>query len=379
MPVILLTFAVLAILAVRLLDHFYIPGVLAYLTPHYDIIARDTLLGKHNVMGLNTTLMLALLCCSTLLRIQRKATASQLFAFAALSIPSISLTGYAYGITYFFGEMSLFTTTFGLVLSLSALLITANRGAMRAMLSPYIGGKLARYQIIASFTFCFGIGYLIVNALTGIDGDSIFGAYVVAVCWFIVILVATSSIVQERVDKRRRIAEKQLMLAAATDPLTGLFNRRALKQEATMAMARLKRHQGQMYLLLIDIDYFKKINDQYGHPMGDKVLVQLASLLKSLSRLTDTVSRIGGEEFVILLPDTNQAGALKVAETLRIRVSCMDIPELTDSYGPLTISIGCAEYTQDMSFNRAIENADNALYKAKNNGRNCTIIDTSEV
>lgn len=156
------------------------------------------------------------------------------------------------------------------------------------------------------------------------------------------------------------------------DGLTGLKNRAFFDQMIQQEMKRALRFQTHLSLLFIDIDYFKKINDIYGHPMGDECLRRLSSLLKEIiARDTDTVARYGGEEFAIILPNTTREQALIMSEKIRNEVEGMRIAH-DDIHIRLTISIGVASTLPElnMSEERFIDQADKNLYKAKQNGRN---------
>jgi len=156
-----------------------------------------------------------------------------------------------------------------------------------------------------------------------------------------------------------------------TDPLTGCLNRRALEARLKSDWRLAKRRSTHVALAAIDLDHFKQINDTRGHPVGDVVLQQLAGIMKSPARDTDAVSRFGGDEFVILLPDTGWQGALTFAERLRRRVDDF-------TFGPpgspmtITISVGVAlaRGTDPISPEELLKEADRSLYKAKQQGRN---------
>lgn len=149
---------------------------------------------------------------------------------------------------------------------------------------------------------------------------------------------------------------------AVIDGLTGLYNRRYFKELMTIETTRLKRHAGNFSLLMIDIDNFKTYNDTKGHVAGDELLKKAATLFKKLVREVDWVCRYGGEEFVVMLSETDKQGAQLVAERLVVQ---------TGLYLPTTISLGVANYpvdTQDVS--QLVEKADAALYNAKKTGKN---------
>lgn len=166
--------------------------------------------------------------------------------------------------------------------------------------------------------------------------------------------------------RQRKLMQKLVL----TDALTGLYNRRHLGNVAFAALTHAKRHKTPLSLLLIDIDHFKRINDSYGHPVGDEVLRQLSDRLQYLSRPSDTLARIGGEEFGLLMPNTNTHDALQAADRLRREVENMPIKGTDLAYN-LTISIGVTTSAAgENTFERLYCFADQALYQAKANGRN---------
>jgi diguanylate cyclase (GGDEF)-like protein len=154
------------------------------------------------------------------------------------------------------------------------------------------------------------------------------------------------------------------------DELTGLFNRRAMNEELDRQWQRHLRGRRPFAVLLIDIDHFKRINDNYGHAVGDEVLAQVARLLQSHARRTDSVARMGGEEFLILLPDMDAAAALNLAQ--RLRETIESEPVLTaDAALYTTVSVGVAVVrSDDGGAQPLVRRADDALYRAKAAGRN---------
>lgn len=153
------------------------------------------------------------------------------------------------------------------------------------------------------------------------------------------------------------------------DPLTGLLNRRGLSRNFSRELDNASLSTSPLSVLLIDIDYFKKVNDMYGHDTGDICLVQVGKLLADNIRKSDTIARFGGEEFIILLPGTTQLDAVKVAEYLKGIVAQ---GKFSDFNLPLTITIGITErHPQNDNALKMIKRADKALYKGKDKGRNC--------
>jgi two-component system cell cycle response regulator len=159
---------------------------------------------------------------------------------------------------------------------------------------------------------------------------------------------------------------------AMRDSLTGLFNRRAFDNRLSEELQRAVRYERPLSLLMIDIDHFKRYNDQHGHPQGDVLLRELSGLLLGCIRSTDFVARYGGEEFAVILPETSPPHALSVANTLLERVRAHPLPlRETQPGGALTVSIGIAGHSPDRpNADRLVQAADQALYQAKGAGRN---------
>ncbi|WP_354467631.1 sensor domain-containing diguanylate cyclase [Marinobacterium sp. MBR-109] len=168
----------------------------------------------------------------------------------------------------------------------------------------------------------------------------------------------------------RKEAERKLKRLATTDSLTGLSNRRALLERLHEEQRLSKRLGHPSSLLMIDFDHFKQINDEYGHNVGDLVLQHFASLARSCLRETDSIGRLGGEEFAILLPGTDLEGAVQLAERLRHLLE-QTPTETTDGPVPMTLSIGVTTlHASDTTSSELLSRADAALYQAKSGGRN---------
>jgi diguanylate cyclase (GGDEF)-like protein len=160
--------------------------------------------------------------------------------------------------------------------------------------------------------------------------------------------------------------QSKLKALANRDPLTGASNRNQMKASFQHAINRAHRGYGTASLVYIDIDHFKPINDDYGHDAGDRILIELVNLTKSRMRQVDEIYRSGGEEFIILLRDTNQQGALSFARDLRKQIE----DHLFFKQIKVTASFGVAEYHHDLDIEQWIMEADKQLYNAKRNGRN---------
>lgn len=159
---------------------------------------------------------------------------------------------------------------------------------------------------------------------------------------------------------------KELERLYVTDQLTGLFNRHKLDEVLITELDRVQRYAHSLGIILMDVDYFKSVNDSYGHQVGDQVLCNIAHILQEHVRKTDIVGRWGGEEFLIVCPETSEEGLMQLAEKLRNRIEHFSFPNV----GSKTASFGVALYQEGDTIDRMILKADTALYQAKNKGRN---------
>ena len=172
--------------------------------------------------------------------------------------------------------------------------------------------------------------------------------------------------------------QQELRLMASTDPLTGLLNRRRFLEQAETEFLRSQRYRHELAAVMLDIDHFKSINDSHGHFVGDQVLIAMARATENLLRGTDIMSRWGGEEFVILMPETPLAGAAILAERLREELARLAVVTPAGALR-FTVSAGVAARGEpDAGITDIMQRADTALYTAKHHGRNRVQVLTAE-
>jgi diguanylate cyclase (GGDEF)-like protein len=226
----------------------------------------------------------------------------------------------------------------------------------------------ARYVLAVLITEALVLVLRAVSALTTesdglLQSSPIQTIYIAA--YAIVMLMLTVGLILLATDRLR----EELEYLATHDPLTGVLNRRAFMEAAELELARCRRHGHVMSILLMDLDHFKQLNDTHGHLVGDQVLRDLVERIAPLLRRPDRLGRFGGEEFILLLPETNRDAAAVVAERIRAAV------EAADKLPPYTVSIGVAcNVVSDAGLDPLLARADTALYEAKEGGRNRVVL-----
>jgi len=175
----------------------------------------------------------------------------------------------------------------------------------------------------------------------------------------------------ENLFGKMKLLTEELSNIAEEDQLTQLRNRRGVHHQMERIYAQAKRDNTDMSLIMCDIDYFKDVNDRYGHEAGDKVLIEVANVIKNTIRRTDIAARWGGEEFLVVLPKTNEKEAYLVAE--KIRKNILDLLITHERYQiKVSLSAGVADNKHTASIDGLIKLADNYMYEAKSKGRNIT-------
>ncbi len=171
---------------------------------------------------------------------------------------------------------------------------------------------------------------------------------------------------------QRELEGKNLELKrlAYYDALTDLLNRHAIMDKLDEWLVHVRRYRTRLSIAMLDIDHFKQVNDTRGHCVGDRVLSDVAGVLRRSIRQTDFVGRYGGEEFLVILPGTDAAGAAIMGERIRAALAGTPMVDPTDGTFPLTVSMGIAEHYESDDEDLLISRADTALYRAKEMGRN---------
>ncbi|MCK9490948.1 MAG: sensor domain-containing diguanylate cyclase [Sulfurimonas sp.] len=337
---------------------FYVYGSLAHYFQIYgDYPARFN-------FGIMLAPVFLALFIQTIFKIEEKYKFEHKLLF---SIIGVSLANFLYGLLDFTSALEI------LSLSLSYALIIF----MWISISLYLkGDKLIKIFLIAHtfylsfsvYALLYYIGFVSSNYISS-HGTSI-GLIIEAL--LLSYLVAYKFKLMEEEKEEQKLKQIELKLLASTDPMTKLYNRRYFTEISQEVLYISKRESKDLSILMIDIDRFKRVNDTFGHQFGDEVLINLSRLLLDSQRKSDIVCRYGGEEFVILLPNTALQDATNLAEKLRKAVESLTLISPKNEDFNFTVSIGVAQIDveNEQNIELALKRADDALYEAKNSGRN---------
>ncbi len=291
----------------------------------------------------------------------------QLFVKKNLEFASLFVTGILFVFIIFFSYTNQ-NQNLGLIWSLSYPLFVI----------PILGTRYGLMIVIPFFAILFPMAYLGIGewnhgfwSTTGFLRYMVVAGCVVFTAYFYESSsnAAYQSLLKSQ-DKERQYLTR-LENLSLTDQLTGLNNRRFFDDQFAIEQEKVSRYASNLCLIMIDIDHFKQINDQYGHQVVDNILKEFSNLLKAQIRSTDLLSRWGGEEFMLLLPEVDLASAAHIAEKLRQAIEAKRFSH----DNPLTASFGVAKVHANMDSKReALFNVDTALYQAKQEGRNCFVV-----
>lgn len=192
--------------------------------------------------------------------------------------------------------------------------------------------------------------------------------FVVTTVAFAAIAMVGPLIIGGRMIRREQALHERLTRLSQEDHLTGLLNRRRITELLEIELQRAQRYRTPLSVILMDVDHFKAVNDRLGHQAGDGVLIQIAEIVRSRLRTSDLLGRWGGEEFIVVSPQTDIGGGVSLAEDIRIRLASADLGEA----GTKTASFGVASFAAGDDIETVVARADAALYAAKQGGRNRT-------
>jgi diguanylate cyclase (GGDEF)-like protein len=284
---------------------------------------------------------------------------------------TLAIVGYIYGVPAFYGAlgnsstaMALHTGASFLVLAIGFLLIPRQEGFVHVLRGPSIAAMAARYMLLPATLVPVVLGGLFIRSRWNLGHPHLVMALsVVSDIVLLVALIWLFALMIRRIERERALIQHQ----AETDQLTGIYNRRHFESSLDQEIERARRYGAPLSLLMIDVDNFKLLNDHYGHLVGDRLLYQLTRECESCLRASDVFCRYGGDEFVIIAPETTGQAAMALARRMRQNIDAMG---LDGSPGTVAISIGIAVWEESFKTKDDIIAAtDSALYQAKSAGR----------
>ena len=323
------------------------------------------------VVSTSTALCLLMLTVSLLLRRYRNAEVSQMLSVLAYGAPAMALVGFLLGVQESHMRMSLTTVLMLIPLCVATALRTVYHGFLRALLGPTRVSALARRHLALVMMAPYLLGLGILGIRPNAANASIV-ILIVASSQTVGLVVAFLALSFCNLERRSNVLQRRTESRARRDGLTGAMNRVSFTHNARREIHQHRGNKSTVSLLFVDVDHFKRINDNYGHETGDRVLKHIIRLARGCLRSEDTVARWGGEEFVVLLPATDLNGALLIAEKIRQRIGTEHFDALASSQR-VTVSIGCAEISGNEELDELVARADHALYQAKHRGRNQSV------
>lgn len=285
---------------------------------------------------------------------------------------TFAIVGYLYGVPALYGAvtgsssaMALHTGLNFLLLAIGFLFVERETGFVRVFHGPSIASMVARYLVPVAFLVPVVLGALFIRSRWNLGHPNLVMALsVVSDIVLLVVLIWLFAAMIQRVETERALIQQQ----AETDKLTGIYNRRHFESSLELEIQRARRYGAPLALLMIDVDNFKQLNDSHGHLVGDRMLCRLARECESCLRTSDVFCRYGGDEFVIIAPETSAQAAMTMARRMRQNIDALGMDQ---SFGTLGISIGIAVWEDSFKTNDDfIAAADSALYQAKSAGRN---------
>lgn len=398
--------AIVAVIGAAVLFHAPLPGGLPVDRALFDAALRATPDGRDNLMAPASAanfLFIGLAVVLLAWRTRSGDIVAQACSLVVLLLAMIAMLGHMFQGGWFetigtFSRMARHTAVAFAVLGAGLLAVRTRDGLVNVLVSDGPGGTLARVMLPAALLVPPVLGWLLLRSrLRGLVTPGVGEVlFVLMSCLVFTTLVLCIAVQIEQLDSQRRLYQGQLEAAgealeaqqrdlleanerlgalATLDGLTQIRNRRAFEERLTEEVARARRYETPLALLLVDIDHFKPFNDAFGHLAGDAVLCSVAAILRETLRETDLPARYGGEEFAIILPDTSPDDAWALAERVRWAIAREPWRERA-----ITVSVGVASFGATVATGRAlVGEADRALYRSKDEGRNRVTVAESSV
>jgi diguanylate cyclase (GGDEF)-like protein len=361
--------------SLRLAEILFEQSIISSRLPFSDVAEAAIARGLSHDMGWNTALGILSLSVAILLR-QKLPKLSFFIGAIAPAMIVLSLAAYSYAaLSSLHGDMSLTTVTLMFLLSLACLLDWSHYRFLRGFFLPTRVCFVSRVQVltVVLVPWLFGVIFII---LGNSEQPFLLAIYTTTISFVFVTMIFVAAFEFEKIDTKTRAYQREMFKRAITDKLTGCLNRYGSSTLAEHAFEKAKRDRQHLHMLMIDIDDFKTVNDNYGHNQGDEVLKSIAEMIQHSLRRSDLLIRWGGEEFLVILEGGNDDSAEVVAEKIRQRVAEAEFFGQKGQKFHLTLSVGIASYSEDVEdYLTLIQHADEAMYQAKTQGKNQVIVD----
>ncbi|WP_377506175.1 GGDEF domain-containing protein [Octadecabacter sp. R77987] len=330
----------------------------------------------HGELGSDTAFVLTMLFASVIVR-RHFGRIGLTFNLVAIAAILNAFVGMSYGLELFDGHMSMATLLSLIPLSLAVLTLYLHRPFVRVALLLGDVGKRTRIMMMVGFLVPWACGFVLHRMFHVTERMVPVETMIISlIIWCMVGTAVHSGVIQERVDRARRMTERKLARMATHDPLTGILNRRGLHDTLAQRWDIFTRSGVGTGIVLIDLDHFKKINDQLGHDEGDRILAKVGEVLRPQFRHGDVLGRWGGEEFMLILDTDDPERLAAICERVRLAISRIPLKSggAADVHTTVSASLGLSQFLPgDIANGAAIRRADEALYAAKGRGRNCVV------
>lgn len=337
------------------------------LSPFTQVVEADRLVGMSNEIGVNTLLMFSLLLVSCYFRKCNQFSLSQIFAFLTLFFPLLSITGYAYQIENFHGQMSLITTILGFFLTGANLLVRSKKGVLSYLYRQGEKIQEARWKVLLSYALPFVLGYIGLQTTIATTLMSVFGLMVMMACWLGIAFVIYDTVLRADHEKQNNALIAQMNQVQRCDRLTKLLDRQVYMNELQTQLLSQHAIERSVWVMNIDIDNMKKINQHSGFAFGDRVITDMATLLKGSLPAYCFLVRFDGDSYLVVTRQANLDSIWSLAEKLRHHLN----DQLYRKYQQtMTVSIGIAYQDDYEQVDFAISKAEMATVEAKKKGKN---------
>ncbi|MDP5252585.1 MULTISPECIES: GGDEF domain-containing protein [unclassified Vibrio] len=346
------------------------------ISPFSEVVKSEQLAGLNNEMGINTLLMFSFLLLSCYFRKCHQVSLSQIFGFLTLFFPLLSITGYAYQIENFHGQMSLITTILGMLLTGANLLVRSKKGILGYFWRQGEDVREARMKVLLSYFVPFVLGYTVLQTTIASSVMSLFSLMVMMACWLGIAFVIYDMVLRAKHEKSIAVLTRRLTKVERHDVLTDMLNRHVFMTELQQSMVEEHALDNSLWVMNVDIDNMRKINQDCGFSFGDQVIAEMGKLMQDSLPAKLNLVRFDGDSYLVVVKQAHLDLIWSLAEKLRHHLT----EQLYRKYRQtITVSIGVAYQESGSEINFAISKAEMATLQAKKKGKNQVFFSSDKV